>query len=791
MVTLRSPSTSTNDGGAGARRIVAVLAAGLLATTSFTLAALTVSDASTSVCGPGAEVVEGLPGPTACAHADEPPPGVDVGDRVSTAELLSREGAGPTAYEAAEELGVPTTAAAAVAGPAVPCDGDGSSGYRVQAMYVVEAGRTDRFAELEDQLKIWAAGVDDVVNRSAALSGGVRHVRYVTEPGAGATCEAKVLHVTVPAGSLATFAGSINAVQALGYTAPNRKYLMWTDATVMCGMGLLYVDDKAAQTNVNNGSNPQYARIDQGCWGVGDGAGQHSVEAHELLHTLGGVQPSAPNATASGHCTDDSDTMCYVDASGVVLRQSCPAEREYLFDCDTDDYFSTSPQPGSYLDTHWNSARSRFLIGGGDGTDISAGPATGVDGTLGVNNPAVPGLSTQVEVAPVLATGRTLRTVRWSAARDDCVFTAPTQLQSDVTCDASAAGSTTVSATLTDSTGATKTVSAPLTFEAGPARATALTLAVDGQTANASVCAGAPLPVKATVTDVATGQPVKGLSVTFTKQTPELASPTSAGTATTGPSGAAVLDDATTVATTYAAQTTQIDRYLSATAPGVQAVPGTCTATLTGVTDASEIYRGDTVEITGTLTRDVGGSAVAVAGAVLPVELTSVAGDASKTLSLGTARTFADGSYSVTVRPPRSGDLSVRLPETPGSSTAAVAVGAITVHLPDTKLTAHVDKRRVGYRHVVVVTGRLTKTTGALTTGPVTTGVAGARVRVKVSAPHRSSVTTRSARTRADGSYRVRVTLRHSGTMTVAYAGAGTLPADRSSLGRVTVSRRR
>src|SRR3954451_3248365 len=254
------------------RRAVAVAAAALLAIGAVT-AILTGIPAVTSqsVCGPGAYLMVGLPGPAACAHSDEAPPGVDVTDHVSTSELAAREGAGPAAYQAAEDLGVPASPAAGVSNPQVPCDGDGTSGYRVQAMYVVEAGKPNRYAGLQDAMKLWAAGADDVVNRSAALTGGVRHLRYVTDTGTGGTCTAKVLNVTVPAGSMTSFNATIGAVQALGYTDPSRKYLMWTDATVLCGIATMYTSDADGQSNPNNGFYAQYARVDSGCWGLGNG----------------------------------------------------------------------------------------------------------------------------------------------------------------------------------------------------------------------------------------------------------------------------------------------------------------------------------------------------------------------------------------------------------------------------------------------------------------------------------------------------------------------------------------
>src|SRR5439155_15119837 len=99
-----------------------------------------------------------------------------------------------------------------------------------------------------------------------------------------------------------------------------------------------------------------------GCWGLASRGG--SVEAHELLHTLGGVEPTAPHATQFGHCTDESDRMCYDDGSlGYVASASCAPANEALLDCNHDDYFNPSPPASSYLATHWDTARSDFLAG--------------------------------------------------------------------------------------------------------------------------------------------------------------------------------------------------------------------------------------------------------------------------------------------------------------------------------------------------------------------------------------------------------------------------------------------
>jgi len=755
---------------------------------SLVVLALTVATPTTpktrveSAC-PGAEPVR-VGHTVACVHTDVAPAGVDVHDRPSTAELKGRPGAGPAAYEAAQDLGVvPTEGPTTATDPSVPCDGDGTSGYRVQAMYVVEAGRTNRYADLKSTFQLWAAGTDDVVNRSAALTGGVRHVRYVTEAG-GSGCVATVLNVTVPAGSMTSFGATVSAVQALGYNAAGRKYLMWTDATVLCGVASMYTNDISGQNNPNNGAYPQYARIDAGCWGFGNGSSQHSVEAHELLHTLGGVQGTAPHATRAGHCWDESDSMCYADGGGFAMQQVCPPEREFFFDCNSDDYFSTYPDPGGYLDGHWNSASSRFLIGGGDGTGGGTlGSPTTLGATIAVNNPAVPGLATQASVAPALPTGRTLTQVVWTSKRADCAFGSPADLQTTVTCGASATGSTTVTAVLTDSTGATKTVTSPLSFATGTARPITIELTVASQSGpTASVCTSASFPVRARVVDTASGQPVKGLSVAFTKQAATALTATSVGSGATALDGAAVLNQSVTATTGYTAKTLATAVYAAAPTVAVSAVPGTCAPTLTGTKSVAAIYYSDPVTVSGTLTRQVSGATVPVSGASLPVRLTVVTALGTKVLALGTAVTKADGTYSLVVKPTATGTLSVSLLGTVGYTATSVGLGTVTVTIPQTLMTAAVADADVGYGSPITVTGTLRRDAGG-----TVTSLTGATVTVRVLKTGASAPTgIGTAKVLADGTFSASLALKLSGTLSVAYAGTAGQPAATVALGTAT-----
>ena len=274
-----------------------------------------------------------------CTHGPDPAPeGVDVrADRAPDLILPS----------AAAETG------------AVPCYGTGSDGYRVQLIYARGTSRTDRFATDEASFRAWAARMNQVVRDSAAQTGGVRHIRFVTD----AACNPVIDRVALSSSAMSSFSSMVSELHNRGYNRTDRKYLVWADNNTYCGISELYVDDSADTTpgrNYNNG-NPwvqgAIGRVDNGCWGL-----SNLVEAHELLHLLGGVQPTAPNGTPGYHCRDESDRLCYADGSGGGnVRQVCPSWHEALYDCNHDDYFSTAPFPGSYLSTHWNTASSAFL----------------------------------------------------------------------------------------------------------------------------------------------------------------------------------------------------------------------------------------------------------------------------------------------------------------------------------------------------------------------------------------------------------------------------------------------
>lgn len=262
--------------------------------------------------------------------------------------------AAPDGVDVAKSVPPVAPGDAAPGAGSIQCSGDGVSGKRVQVMYVRSSDRPDRYATYLSSIRQWAIDADTIYNQSAAETGGIRRVRYVHD----ANCVLSVLKVTLGTTADDSFANTESALRALGYTSVNRKYMIFMDANVICGQGNIKNDDQPGAANTNN-SGPSFARTDAGCWGG-------SVAAHELMHNIGGVQLSAPHASGGWHCVDESDRMCYSDYPNYPAMQVlCPsAAHEQRFDCKHDDYYNTTPKPGSYLATKWNSSNSQYLIPG-------------------------------------------------------------------------------------------------------------------------------------------------------------------------------------------------------------------------------------------------------------------------------------------------------------------------------------------------------------------------------------------------------------------------------------------
>jgi hypothetical protein len=283
-----------------------------------------------------------------CSHGPDPaPPGTDVRRGRSDAQV---------AADASPRTADDTRSAALSLGR-VGCIADGILGSRVQAVYAVPADRPDRSATVIPAIRAtYAPRVDWQFNQSAAETGSEAHVRFVTEPDAAGTgCQLSVVIAHLSATGDDSFSNTVTELKALGLNRSDRKYLVWTDSDVLCGVGSLYSDSRPGLSNLNNGYAPMFARVDSGCWDYAEG--------HELMHTLGAVQTGAPHATTAGHCWDEPDEMCYDDGSGATMVTVCTGRNGALFDCNHDDYFYAGVPPApNWLATHWNTFNSSWLL---------------------------------------------------------------------------------------------------------------------------------------------------------------------------------------------------------------------------------------------------------------------------------------------------------------------------------------------------------------------------------------------------------------------------------------------
>lgn len=160
-------------------------------------------------------------------------------------------------------------------------------------------------------------------------------------------------------------------LQNAGLNQSDRKYLVWLWGAQTCGMAQNPYSDSPNPGALGGEAHPSLAIIGANCWGT-------SAEFHELLHTLGAVQRSAPHATWRGHCIDEYDRMCgddYGEVDGIVKNGTGQSTKLYVSpgcsdksldwfaDCNKNDYFNTSTtiKSSNYLYNHWNVANSAFL----------------------------------------------------------------------------------------------------------------------------------------------------------------------------------------------------------------------------------------------------------------------------------------------------------------------------------------------------------------------------------------------------------------------------------------------
>ena len=242
---------------------------------------------------------------------------------------------------------------------------------RVKVIYAYAQGEPNRFATYRDLIQ---ADIGTIAGWVGSSSGGRRTIRFDT----GTSCGPEyvdIASIQLPR-TRATYTGSASRASmvvadvksALAGMTGTRNYLMYADGLYagdyVLGSGQMPQDDSP-----DSGNDANVGGAAAMVWGDGESdfsAERMTTVLHEVSHTLGAVQDSAPNSTVAGHCHDVADVMCYADGgpagSAAHLEDVCATTSPILpYECGMDDYFNPTPASGGYLDTHWNLYDSRFM----------------------------------------------------------------------------------------------------------------------------------------------------------------------------------------------------------------------------------------------------------------------------------------------------------------------------------------------------------------------------------------------------------------------------------------------
>lgn len=257
------------------------------------------------------------------------------------------------------------------------CVANGRGGRRVRVFYGYPAGTESRASAFRAWIRGSVAMADANLDAQTPGVAG-QHLRMYCKQDRGVTVSALEL-LPIGIDGLFTFQDVIGSLvqrvaNGLGdddIDTPRFTYVVFVDNIECCygpaGQAMLYGDDTAdPATNLNNlvMYGPRFAMVEIG----GSTFSGAYVFLHEVGHTLGAVQDSAPHTSGAGHCFTSSDVMCYPDGGpyftgGGSMQAICAAmpSGQYPFDCEGGDYYEVQPDPGSYLASAWNTSDSGWL----------------------------------------------------------------------------------------------------------------------------------------------------------------------------------------------------------------------------------------------------------------------------------------------------------------------------------------------------------------------------------------------------------------------------------------------
>lgn len=247
---------------------------------------------------------------------------------------------------------------------------------------VIYAYPTDIGNRLATYAPVIQSGVKTMTERIAYESGNTKSLRFDLGTSAGPDCvdiqtialsEASSTYLAVSGQTFSLLRTELTA--KIGASTAARNFLVYADGIAVPGVAgeaQIRSDDSVAGTAHRSGGlwAMLYGRGGTDFYGSatsfapGTTSRSHVDTAiHEVSHNLGAVQRSAPHRSASWHCLDETDILCYDDdgAGGFATFSSCTSTTGQLFDCKQDDYFNPAPAAGSYLATHWNLFNSVFM----------------------------------------------------------------------------------------------------------------------------------------------------------------------------------------------------------------------------------------------------------------------------------------------------------------------------------------------------------------------------------------------------------------------------------------------
>ncbi|MCA1694341.1 MAG: hypothetical protein LC749_06215 [Actinobacteria bacterium] len=178
-----------------------------------------------------------------CTHGPDPAPSgidprvaMDVGDLASDAAALPAPAPGPGTNN-----------------DGIACAGDGTSGYRVEAIYAI-AGPTsshpDRYSQVAPLIRSSFAPFVEWQYRTSGENGAEAHLPFVTAADSTG-CSLIVRHEALTSTADDSFSNTIAELQARGYNRADRRYMVWMDANILCGIGQVYRDSQPGQANTN------------------------------------------------------------------------------------------------------------------------------------------------------------------------------------------------------------------------------------------------------------------------------------------------------------------------------------------------------------------------------------------------------------------------------------------------------------------------------------------------------------------------------------------------------------